>query len=70
MDLAGGEILGLEQDHYGNTFHSTGPSRVQSEYDIENDIEDDKTDERPESGTEGSGIWPPLRSFATYLRLW
>ena len=44
-------------------------SREQSEFDFETDIEDGeglKQDRR----TEGTGIWPALRSFATYLRLW
>ena len=70
VDLIEGEIFAPEVDHYGNIVNSTASSRVQSEYDIENYFDDDKPDEKVESGTEGSGILPPLRSFATYLRLW
>ena len=70
VDVSEGEILAPEVDYYGNVVNSNAPSRVQSEFDIENYFDDDKPDEKTESGTEGSGILPPLRSFATYLRLW
>ena len=63
IDLSEGEEL----DYYGNTVHGNTISRAKSEYDIENEIEDGQGEEKRDAANE---ILPPLRSFATYLRLW
>ena len=42
-------------------------SHEQGEYDLENDVE---TRSCTIESSEESGIWPPLRSFTRYLRLW
>ena len=64
------DLCGEELDYYGNTVRGNALSREHSEFDIENDIEYDKGEEKRDAADEGSGILPPLRSFATYLRLW
>ena len=42
-------------------------SHEQGEFDLENDVE---TRNSTADCEEESGIWPPLRSFTRYLRLW
>ena len=42
-------------------------SHEQGEFDLENDVE---TRNSTADCDEESGIWPPLRSFTRYLRLW
>lgn len=58
-----------ESLEHNNPIHRKAYSREQSEFDFETEIEDGEG-MKQDSRTEGTGIWPALRSFATYLRLW